>query len=747
MILLTLLMKMIACSGTLFGYYWLFLRNKKFHHYNRFYLLAATSMSIVFPFIRIPVSLQSGTATAELVSKSIAIISVNRWEDEITDSPGSGLLATLFTLPNILFVLYGLVAGALLYILSRSLVYIHRLSTRYPCEHASAFKLYNTTEPGTPFSFFKSIFWNSRLDMNSPEGQQIFRHELFHVKQKHSADIIFLELATILCWINPFFHLIKKEIKAIHEFLADQHAIDDHNQHAYAELLILQTLRSKKSPISNYFFQNHIKRRIAMITQFKSKTYSYWSRLLVLPLGILLFCAVALYAQNSGSSIKRTIRYSASNHGTESIKVVVDAGHGGTDAGVLGNGLQEKDISLAIARQIKQHASSYNVEVVMTREADNYAPLKERSALAADVKADLVVSIHVGGDEDGSTLSGFDIYITNRNKETLAKSKVLGQTIADHIKDIYAVGPIKQRKEKGIWILDAVPSPAVLIECGYMTNEQDVAFITNPKNQEKLAKKILDGIVQYQSNKGITAIDTVPRSKKGKDSVSLQSKENDAEVERKIAGDKQIQAQRQEAEKARLRLTEASIAMQKRNTEAEKRQRNLLLKENKLSRDQISELERRNQSIAKQHTEVEARQLQQLKLHEDIALEREKELELRQRLLEEKIQRRSEDYAKKMEQLEARQNLIEQKHTEEMQKSQDDLVEKRQEVDLKRQEIKQAEMVEVQRMQQILMEKQIEKQAKQQRLQEDQSEKPDAPGKKKSADKSSKPKPAQKAHD
>ena len=747
MIILTLLTKMIACSGILFGYYWLFLRNKKFHHYNRFYLLAATCMSIVFPFVRIPVSFDSDTATAQFVTKSIAIISVNRWEEEITESPGSGFLATWFTLPNILFILYCLIAGVLLYILMRSLVYIRRLSKKYPCEQASAFKLYNTTEPGTPFSFFKSIFWNSRLDMNSREGQQIFRHELFHVKQQHSTDIIFLELVSIFCWINPFFHLIKKEIKAIHEFLADQHAIDDHNQQAYAELLILQTLRSKKSPISNYFFQNHIKRRIAMITQFKSKTYSYWSRLLVLPLGIFLFCAVALYAQKGGLSTKKAMRYPTSNHATESIKVVVDAGHGGTDAGVLGHGLQEKDISLAIAKQIKQHASSYNIEVVMTREADNYAPLKERSTLAADVKADMVVSIHVGGAEDGSTPGGFDIYITNRNQETLAKSKLLGQTIADQIKDIYSVGPIKQRKEKGIWILDAVPAPAVLIECGYMTNEQDVAFITNTKNQEQLAKKILDGIVQYQSNKGVTAIDTIPKSKKARDSVSIQLRENDAEAERKIAVDKQIQAQRQEAERARLQLTESRIKMQKQSKEIEKQQNDLKLKESKLSRDKMSELERKNQSLAKQHREIEARQLQQMKLQENAALAREKDFESRQRVLEEKIQRQSDDLARKTEELEARQHLVEQKHIEEMQKRQHDIVEKQQELELKRQEIKEAEIVEIQRKQQMMMEIQTEKQAKQHKLQEQQSEKAESPAKKKSPDKSSKPKPAQKAND
>src|SRR5215204_1363152 len=497
--ILILLSKMIASSAILFVYYWLFLRNKRFHHYNRFYLLVATCVSIVFPFFKIPVSLESQTPTAQLLTRSIGVISVSRWEDEFSEPAASRLFTSWLTLGNILFIFYIVIVFVLSYMLLRSLIYLYRLSTKYPFEHINTFKFYHTTEPGTPFSFFKSIFWNSRLDVNSREGQQIFRHELFHVTQKHSADIIFMELICIFTWINPFFHLIKKEIKAIHEFLADQHAVDNDNHRAYAELLILQSLSLKKSSISNYFFQNHIKRRIAMITH-KTKKYSYWSRLLVLPLGIFLFCAIALYAQNGGASGKKMkINYSFSHQAAESIKVVIDAGHGGNDAGVRNNGLQEKNLSLAIARQIKQHAPSYNIDVVMTRDEDVYPTLKERSALTDAVKADLIVSIHVGSADEGDTKRGFDIYITNKNQGTLAESKLLGHNIADQIKNLYEVGPIRQRKENGIWILDAVHCPAVLIECGYITNQADIAFITNTKNQEQLAKQILDGIVRYKS--------------------------------------------------------------------------------------------------------------------------------------------------------------------------------------------------------------------------------------------------------
>ena len=735
--ILILLSKMIACPAILFGYYWLFLRNKRFHHYNRFYLLVATCSSVVFPFIKVPVSLESQTATAQLLTKSIGVISVSRWEDEFTEPAAPGLYTSWLTVADVLLMFYIVIVFVLLYMLLRSLTYLYRLSIKYPFEHINTFKFYHTTEPGTPFSFFKSIFWNSGLDVNSREGQQIFRHELFHVKQKHSADIIFLELICIFTWINPFFHLIKKEIKAIHEFLADQHAVDDNNQHAYAELLILQSLSLKKSSISNYFFQNHIKRRIAMITH-KTKKYSYWSRLLVLPLGIFLFCAFALYAQNGGASVKeRKINLSISHQGAESIKVLVDAGHGGNDAGVRNHGLQEKDLSLAIARQIKQHAPSYNVDVVMTREEDVYPTLKERSALADAVKADVIVSIHVGSAEAENTKRGFDIYITSKNQETLEHSKLLGHNIADQIKNLYEVGPIRQRKENGIWILDAVHCPAVLIECGYITNEADIAFITNTKNQEQVAKQILDGIVRYKNAQDIKIIDTIPGKKKAKDSMNTQLNKIDAEKERRIAQDKLIQSQRREAENARRKVMQAQI-------EVQKKQRELELKNEKISREKMAELQRREQDLAKKQKEIEARQRQQMKMQENALMAKQKRLEANQRLLEEKIEKQSLDIERKTEELEIKKQLAQQRHLEEIQKRQLILLEKQQELEMKRLEMKEAEIRKIEAMNQEKIEIQKQKELKEQATQEKQLKDSEMPKEKNPGGKPAKPAPAKK---
>ena len=654
MIVLVLLVKMIACSTVLYGYYLLFLRNKRFHHYNRFYLLAATALSIIIPFIRIPVFFETATGAGQIAHNSIAVISVSRWEHEFSDTPGNAFLQ-LLTVQSALMVAYSLIVVILTGMLWRSLFYIFRLSKKYPHQRIDSVRFYNTVEPGTPFSFFKSIFWNDKLPVDSKEGQQIFRHELFHVQERHSADVIFLEAVTILFWINPVFHLIKKEIKAIHEFLADQHAVSNNNTHDYAELLIVQTINLRSS-VSNYFFQNHIKRRIAMITQLKDKKYGYVSRLLVLPLLALLFCVISVYAKHPGKPKSgHAVEARASQSGKQ-LTILVDAGHGGTDAGARSsNGLQEKDLALAIARQVQQHASAYNVKALMTRTDDTYPSLKERTEQARSMNADLIVSIHIGAASNGDNKNGFDLFVTSKNAETIQRSKVLAQNIASKIGTFYTTQPIKQRKEQGIWILDGAPCPAVLIECGYLSNEKDAAFVSNVQNQEKIARSILEGIASYQLNSTEEQlIDTIPATKKMKDQRQVQLKEEkikESERQHDLAKRKLNEHQREremkqrELQEKQKRVMMEQLAVQEEMARGADKQRDVARMQKELqTKQQVQEsiqqrneeLQKRNQDFNSKQKNMEERRQQQLKQEEQQLRQRQLQIENKKRALLEK---------------------------------------------------------------------------------------------------------------
>jgi len=279
--------KVFLCSGLLFTYYLVFLRNKKFHHYNRFYLVASIMLSVIIPFFSVPVT------NHPTVYKAIDIISVNNFEKDVFAPIFSS--ANFFTTKQVLYAVYCCGSIIMLILLVSSIFYIRKLSGKYVREQIGDIAFYNTVEPGTPFSFFKLIFWNKKIDASSNEGQQIFRHEMFHVRQLHSADILFTQIISIIFWFNPFFHLIKKELKAIHEFLADEYAFSGNDRYSYAELLLLESMRSKRF-LANPFFGNDIKRRIHMITKLNSR-YGYGSRLMVLPLAVFLISLFVLKAQ------------------------------------------------------------------------------------------------------------------------------------------------------------------------------------------------------------------------------------------------------------------------------------------------------------------------------------------------------------------------------------------------------------------------------------------------------------------
>src|SRR5205085_331813 len=108
------------------------------------------------------------------------------------------------------------------------------LVRKYPKKFWEGVCFVFTNSPGTPFSFFKYIFWNTEIDIESEAGRHILKHELAHVKEKHTLDKIFLSVALIIGWCNPFLWLIKRELNVIHEFIADQKAVSDGDAHSFA---------------------------------------------------------------------------------------------------------------------------------------------------------------------------------------------------------------------------------------------------------------------------------------------------------------------------------------------------------------------------------------------------------------------------------------------------------------------------------------------------------------------------------
>ncbi|MFC0776209.1 N-acetylmuramoyl-L-alanine amidase [Terrimonas alba] len=519
--ILLYLLQVIISSGILYGYYHFFLRNKKFHQYNRYYLLSIVVLSIIVPFLQIPVYFDD-TTTKPIFLKTLTTISSSGFEEDdvITTITAK---ESWFSFKNILSLLY-IIVGVILFVrFLLALCRIVRMINIYPKEKLDNIQFIATTDPATPFSFFRWLFWNNKIEINSDNGQQIFRHELFHIRQKHSWDTIFLEAITILFWINPFFHLLKKEIKTIHEFLADKFAVEENKEWDYAELLLMQVLGSPNTRLTNPFFHNQIKRRITMLTSSKKTGYQYLRKIMVLPLAAI---TVTLFAFTYKNKINNKTIWSE-----KPITVVVDAGHGGNDPGAKSpdEKYKEAQLSLELAKAVKAVASEYNITVVLTREDDKFPgavhdkneALRKRVALTTEMKADAFISLHLSAtpEKNQNKYSGFEAYISKNREAT--EDKILASAILQNLSSLYKTRTeARIRNQTGIYVLDQSSCPAILLECGFINNPEDIKFVTDKTNQEKIARSILEGIVKYKNAK--TSVnpdqsqlmtDTVPKSK------------------------------------------------------------------------------------------------------------------------------------------------------------------------------------------------------------------------------------------
>ncbi len=279
--MLTYLIQMIACSGILYGYYHFFLRNERFHQYNRFYLLFAMALSLLLPLLKIPVTIEDNHTNPvyAFVSAGETVV--------ISASEQS------FDYSHLWYALYGCMALLMISRLLLALLRIVRIKKAADTEKVENICLVKTHHPDAPFSFFRWLFWNKSTDIESDQGVQMFKHELYHIRSKHSRDLLFIEIVLSICWFNPFFLLYRKEVKTIQEFLADQYAAGNSDVASYAELLLMRAIGAGHQPLINPFFHNQLKRRITMLTSSKKPQYQWLRKLLVLPVAAT---AIALSA-------------------------------------------------------------------------------------------------------------------------------------------------------------------------------------------------------------------------------------------------------------------------------------------------------------------------------------------------------------------------------------------------------------------------------------------------------------------
>jgi hypothetical protein len=280
------ILKSILVSGILLGYYWVALRNTRFHHYNRFYLIATMFLSLVLPAIDLNwFTLQEPEG---LSAKQLLLF---------IDQPGSiALSEAAFPWEKLLFISILLVSFSLVAFFAYGIYKIYRIKSASKITPMDRFEFVETKNEDAPFSFFKNLFWREDISMEDETGRQILRHELTHIEQLHTYDKLLIAMLSALFWMNPFFWIIRRELEVIHEFIADEKAIDEADASALATMLLQTHYQPSILSTGQSFFYSSIKRRIIMLSSSKKVSYSYARRLLILPvaMGILVLLSFTI---------------------------------------------------------------------------------------------------------------------------------------------------------------------------------------------------------------------------------------------------------------------------------------------------------------------------------------------------------------------------------------------------------------------------------------------------------------------
>ena len=272
-----LILTFLATMVLYFAYKLLF-RNSNRFQLNRIILLTISVFAFALPFIRINLE---GQQFQEITSFKEEMDVIFYSDAIIEETP---VEANTLSITDIISYLY--IIGVVFFLMKfvYNIVKIYKIKAGKKIEVVDDVNFIYTNESHIPFSFLKNIYIpKDNLDA------MIIKHEMSHVKNYHSVDIILMEIMIAFQWFNPFIRMIKNELKNNHEFIADSEAIKNEDEKSnYMMLLLQQCTADDFSTIANNFSFLLTKKRISMITKNQKVKGSVIKVLLTLPVFALL---------------------------------------------------------------------------------------------------------------------------------------------------------------------------------------------------------------------------------------------------------------------------------------------------------------------------------------------------------------------------------------------------------------------------------------------------------------------------
>ncbi|MEQ8220535.1 MAG: TonB family protein [Arenibacter sp.] len=268
--------------------YDLFLKRETFFQWNRVYLIGTFVLSLLLPWIKVE-------AFKTTVSSEYFVYPEYLWGMDMSEgvviAPEN---SPSFDLSAIEIIFYGgMVIAAFLF--AYKLYQINRLKAQGEIRYFDNFTRVVVRNSEIAFSFFRSIFLGDRV--LEKDHQSIIQHELVHIEQRHSWDLLFFELMRIVGWFNPLVYVYQNRVSELHEFIADAKVAKTHKSEQY-QLLLSQVFQTQHISFINQFFKSSlVKKRIVMLQKSKSKGVWQLKYLLLAPLVVGMLIYTSMEAQ------------------------------------------------------------------------------------------------------------------------------------------------------------------------------------------------------------------------------------------------------------------------------------------------------------------------------------------------------------------------------------------------------------------------------------------------------------------
>lgn len=338
------LLESALCLACFYGFYHLALRRETFFQWSRAYLLVTPLLAMLLPAlnIRLNHSRNAESFSAQPLAEKLSAVqpvlptlveqaqsspvALHRYDWSQPVAEGWSV-----SLADALWWVYGLGAVVLLVVLALRFGRLLWLLRRCRRERQGAVTFATSEEEEVPLaSFFGYVFWNKNAQLSESQ-QLLLEHELVHVRQRHSFDVLLMELMVVLQWFNPLMHTFRRSLCAVHEYIADDYVVRHTRQRrAYATLLVQQAAAGTRAPSGAGLvntFHSLIKQRLIMLAKRPSRPLRRLKFALALPLaaGLMLLFSFRLVETLPAAAPLRAALESVANYAATLSEITIAA--------------------------------------------------------------------------------------------------------------------------------------------------------------------------------------------------------------------------------------------------------------------------------------------------------------------------------------------------------------------------------------------------------------------------------------